>query len=129
MKSKMSTDRGPLWSRSRKSFPHSLMGRIFQGALAPVLFLAALGVSFGAQVAGVSSSEFDDQAFAALPIEQSYAFHKALSNGARQARRDPAAKPTAEEMAIPEDGWDILIKSGASEPLRQAAEDLRDYLE
>src|SRR5262249_47483525 len=66
---------------------------------------------------------------ATLPIERSYAFHRALSAGAPQLRRDPQTRPAPTEMAIPEHGWAIVIKSGASEPLRRAAEDLRLYLE
>jgi len=74
-------------------------------------------------------TDFDSQAFAALPVEKSYAFHKALSEGGWQVRRHPDAKPTSAEMAIPENGWVISIKSDASEPLRRAAEDLREYLD
>jgi hypothetical protein len=103
-------------------------GRVPKG-LWPVLFLAALPVSFGADGPGISASEFHAQAFAALPVEKAYAFHKALSAGGWQVRRDPLAKPIPGEMAIPEDGWVILVKSGASEPLRMAADDLRDYFE
>ncbi len=71
---------------------------------------------------------FHSQAFAALPVEKAYAFHKALTEGGWQVRRAPDARPAAEEMAIPETGWSTLIKADASEPLRRAAEDLRSYL-
>ncbi len=73
--------------------------------------------------------DFHSQAFAALPLERSYAFHRELSEGGRQMRRDSQAKPTPAEMAIPENGWVILVKADASEPLRRAVEDLRAYFE
>lgn len=73
-------------------------------------------------------ANFHSEAFAALPVESSYAFHKALAEGGWQLRRDPKARPSGAEMAIPENGWSILIRSGASEPLRRAAAELRRYL-
>lgn len=73
-------------------------------------------------------TDFDSQAFAALPIEDSYAFQKALSEDTWRVRRDPKAKPTSQEIMIERD-WTILISSRASQPLRQAAEDLRAYLD
>ncbi|MCZ2073870.1 MAG: hypothetical protein HUU41_17405 [Bryobacteraceae bacterium] len=78
---------------------------------------------------GPPGGSFHSQAFAALPVEESYAFHKALSEGEWQTRRDPAAKPLSTEMAITDGGWTLLLKSGAGEPLRMAAADLRAYLE
>jgi hypothetical protein len=93
------------------------------------LFLTTSPSSFGADEDGVGTAEFDAQAFAALPVEKPYAFHKALSNNGWRARRDPDSRPTPDEMVITENGWSLLIKSGASQPLRQAADDLRDYLE
>jgi hypothetical protein len=56
-------------------------------------------------------TNFNFQAFAARPVEKSYAFHKALSEGGWQVRRDPQAKPTSGEIAIPENGWVALVKS------------------
>ena len=77
---------------------------------------------------GARSSDFDSQAFAALPLEKSYAFHKSLSAGGWQLRRAPRARPTPSEMAIAGSGWSVSIKSGAGEPLRRAGDDLRGYL-
>ena len=94
-----------------------------------LLCMTVLPASYRAQVPSMSSSEFDAKAFAALPVEQSYTFAKLLSEGGWQVRRDPGAKPNANEIAIPAHGWTLLVKSEASAPLRQAAADLRDYLE
>src|SRR5579859_6961140 len=92
-----------------------------------VLFFVTLPM-FGSEESGVSASQFDAQAFAALPAEKPYAFLKALSEDGWQLRRDPDAKPRPDEMALTGNGWAIIIKSGASEPLLQAADDLREYL-
>jgi hypothetical protein len=82
-----------------------------------------------AQTVSVSGSAFDAKAFAALPVEKPYTFAKVLSQGGWQLRRDPETKPTGNEVAIPAKSWVLAVKSGASEPLRRAADDLRDYLE
>lgn len=74
-------------------------------------------------------SSFDTEAFKALPIEKSYAFHERLSAGGWHVRRDPEAKSGPEEMTISATGWSILTRSSISEPLRRAAEDLRAYLD
>jgi hypothetical protein len=97
--------------------------------LVVIFFLTALLSPLEAQEPAAGISEFDAQAFAALPIEKSYAFARALAESQWQLRRDPQARPDAGELAIPANGWVVLIKSQASAPLRQAAEDLRAYLE
>jgi hypothetical protein len=109
-------------------YGYSRLARLAKGVVL-VIFLATLLPSLGAEDPVIGPSEFDAQAFAALPIEKSYTFHKALSESTWRMRRDPSAQPTAGEMAIPESGWVVLIKPVASEPLRQAAEDLRAYLD
>ena len=94
-----------------------------------VLFLTTLSLPVGADGPRVTGSDFDSQAFAALPVEKSYTFHKTLTEGTWQVRRDPNAKPAPGEMAIPRDGWGILIEPKASVPLQQAAKDLNAYLD
>jgi hypothetical protein len=103
-------------------FLFSLVGHLWCLMLMPA-------ISFGGDPPRVSQAQFDAKAFAELPVEKSYAFHRALSEGGWQQRRDPETKPDPGEIAIPENGWVILLKAGASEPLRVAADDLRDYLE
>lgn len=73
-------------------------------------------------------TDFDSAAFAALPVEKPYAFAATLSKRGWQLGRDPGAKLAAGEMEVSENGWEILIKSTAGEPLRRAAADLRAYL-
>jgi hypothetical protein len=83
-----------------------------------------------AQTAPTKAAEFDRQAFAALPTEPPYTFARELTEGVDRelGRRDAAAKPGVEEMAIASRGWSLVIRSGASSPLREAAQALRAYL-
>ena len=94
-----------------------------------ILFLSTLFSPLHAEEPVASFSDFDARAFAALPVEKSYDFSRALAESEWQPRRDPEARPNPGELAIPENGWTVIIKSEAGEPLRQAAEDLRAYLE
>ena len=83
-----------------------------------------------AQNATISPAEFDRKAFAALPAEPSYAFSKELTEGIdpELGRRDSAAKPGSDEMVIANQGWTLVINSGAGSPLREAARALHSYL-
>lgn len=99
----------------------------------PLLMLTSLIVApqpTWAQSARMSEIEFDRQAFAALPIEPSYRFFQELTDGVdpELGRRDPSLRPESDEMAIPDRGWKIVIRSGAASPLREAAQALRSYL-
>ena len=78
--------------------------------------------------ARITSAEFAAKALPVLPIEQPYDFRKLLANWVEPLRRDPAAKPSSSEMALPAEGWRIVIPAKAGPVLRQAAEDFRDYL-
>jgi hypothetical protein len=93
-----------------------------------ILLFLALATSFRAQDSPVSSTDFDSKAFAALPLEGSYAFEKELAAGSWRLRRDNAASAAPEEVAVA-DGWTLLVQSDAGPPLQQAVRDLRDYLE
>jgi hypothetical protein len=75
------------------------------------------------------ASDFTRKAYAALPVENSYTFHKELSEWREPLRRDPAAKPASPEMAIASEGWRIIIPARAGEVLRTAAEEFREYLD
>jgi len=94
-----------------------------------ILLLLAFPTTFRAQNTQVTSSEFDSEAFAALPLEKPYAFQSTLESETQSVRRDPTATAAPEELAITQDGWTLLVRSDAAPPLRQAAQDLRDYLE
>src|SRR6478672_5845493 len=75
------------------------------------------------------AAEFAQTAYAALPVEEPYAFHKALSDWREPLRRDPAARPSASESQIPPQGWRLLTRAGAGLVLQTASEEFRDYLE
>ena len=77
----------------------------------------------------VTAAEFAAKALAALPVEERYAFAKRLSEWQEPVRRDPAARPSADEMAVPAQGWRLLVRADAGPVLKQAAEDFREYLE
>ncbi|HZT32665.1 MAG TPA: hypothetical protein VFA33_22435 [Bryobacteraceae bacterium] len=77
----------------------------------------------------VTSADFAARAYAALPAEPSYTFHRILSEGAPRVHRNPAARPGPDEMALPASGWTLLLPAEAGPALRQAAEDVREHLE
>jgi hypothetical protein len=76
----------------------------------------------------MTAAEFAARALPALPIEQPYDFLKVIENWVEPLPRDPGAKPSSSEMAIPAEGWILSIPAPAGPVLRQAAEDFRDYL-
>ena len=76
----------------------------------------------------ITAADFAAKALPALPIEEPYDFMKPLYAGGERLRRDPGARPAAGEMAIPEDGWALVIPTTAGPVLRQAAETFREYL-
>ena len=88
-----------------------------------LLFLPAL------LKAQVTAGDFARKAYAALPVEESYTFHKTLSEWQEPLRRDPAATPEPSELAIPAQGWHILIPADAGEILKTAAAEFREYLD
>ena len=73
-------------------------------------------------------SNFDSQAFEALPVEERYHFAKLLTEGTLEFRRDLQARPEGDEMSLPSSGWTLIIPSSSSQVLRQAAENFRSYL-
>jgi hypothetical protein len=107
--------------------------KFLEGSVFSTLFYRYLGVRelqarTTENTTGAGLSEFDKQAFAALPIEEPYDFAKVLSEGFQWPLRDPLAKPRPQEVALPSDGWTLLIPSGAGVVLRQAAQEFCTYL-
>jgi hypothetical protein len=95
------------------------------------ILLCGLLVFAGANAAepdGVTSAQFAAKAYPALPVEQPYAFHKALTEWVEPLRRNQAAKPATDEIEIPRQGWSLIIPSQAGVALRTAAGEFRDYL-
>jgi hypothetical protein len=73
-------------------------------------------------------TDFDAQAFAALPVEERYHFVKVLTEGHEESGRDPNARPESHELALPSTGWTMIIPSDSGQVLRLAAETFRSYL-
>jgi hypothetical protein len=65
-----------------------------------------------------------------LPEEAPYDYHKRLSTGpVHVTRRDPAARPQAGELAVPEQGWKLVWNQRSSAVLQNAVQDFQDYLQ
>jgi len=73
-------------------------------------------------------SDFDSAAFASLPVEERYHFARVLAEGQTEFQRDPNAKPEPNELALPSEGWTLVIPASSGQVLRQAAENVRSYL-
>lgn len=101
------------------SLSPSLLGHSWQGAGQDTPSPGARKRSF---------TSFDSEAFAALPIEERYQFTKVLAEGPEPFQRDLRVRPNPDEVALPPNGWKLLIPSDSGEALQQAAENFRSYL-
>ena len=78
---------------------------------------------------GTQAKSFVTRASRLLPIEKRYDYHRTLKTGSiHRPLRDPAAKPTPKEMAVPDRGWKILTIRDAGDVIDYAAGDLMEYL-
>jgi len=76
-----------------------------------------------------ASSAFTAKACETLPVEQPYDYHRRLDKGpVHRPRRDVAARPTEDEIALPAEGWTVLIHNEAGPLLRYGTQDFREYL-
>ncbi len=75
-----------------------------------------------------TAEQFLTRATRALPREESYSFIEQHASGLPDPPRDSAADAGANEFEIPRRGWSLQTPASASEPLRVAAEELRQYL-
>src|SRR5258708_38099194 len=103
----------------------SNLGRSFVSCVLVFAVTSALR----AQETRVPAAEFAAQAYASLPVEETFAFHKALSEWREPPRRMPAARPGPREMTIAEQGWGLVVPSGSGPVLQHAAEEFREYLD
>lgn len=99
-----------------------------KGAIIPIAAWLLSASLLAAQQAPVTSAQFAAKAYAALPVEAPYTFHKELSNWHEPLRRDPAANPNSDELEI-QSGWTLVLPSNAALPLATAASEFRDYLD
>jgi len=79
---------------------------------------------------GVSTEAFAREVERTLPREESYAYHKRLSESPVHitARRDTEAQPGDNEFSLPTQGWTLTWNPSCSEVLKTAAHDFQDYL-
>ena len=98
-----------------------------------ILFLSGLFL-FGATreclaSKAVSAKAFHDEAMRALPVEEPYGYHHSLTNGpVHRPRRNLESLPTAQEFALPAEGWKLKVRGDAAPVLIHAAKDFQDYL-
>lgn len=79
--------------------------------------------------ANITAEDFSRDVAALLPPEAPYAYHRHLSTEPVHApERDPDARPSASELAVPEHGWRLLYGDGSPPVLAHAALDFQDYL-
>ncbi|MEB2359918.1 MAG: hypothetical protein HUU41_11780 [Bryobacteraceae bacterium] len=72
---------------------------------------------------------FAEKAYAVLPVEEPYTFHKELSEWREPLRRDAGARPGVSEMPVGPRGWRLLVRNDSGLVLRTAAEEFSEYLE
>lgn len=69
-----------------------------------------------------------NSAVANLAEEKPYDYHKQLSEGPVHTwKRDANAKPSVDEIVIPDKGWNLVWNSGSSVILQTAVLDVQDY--
>ena len=115
-----------LWSRC---FGRDLRLLVCVGCMGFGLWLVAFGVPALAVDNENTADAFLAKAVQVLPVEQPYDYHRRLKQGpVHRLCRNPAARPTSDEMSIADRGWSVLIRADAGPIVRFAADDLREYL-
>lgn len=77
----------------------------------------------------VTTEAFAREIERVLPLEEPYAYHKRLSESPVHTwRRNPAAQPGPDELALPAEGWRLIGPRSDSPVLGGALRDLQDYL-
>ncbi|MGA2271474.1 MAG: hypothetical protein ABSH44_23665 [Bryobacteraceae bacterium] len=77
----------------------------------------------------MTAAEFAAHALPVVPVEERYAFVRRLSEWQEPRRRNPAARPSVTEWALPAAGWKIVLRADAGPVLKQTADDFHGYLE
>ncbi len=79
--------------------------------------------------AEVTAEAFSREAERVLPQEKSYDYHKRLSSSpVHFLSRNSDARPTKDELTLPEQGWKLVWNRQGSPLLENAAKDFQDYL-
>jgi len=78
---------------------------------------------------GATTQGFAKELRTVLPEENSYAYHKRLTETpVHVSRRDATASPQAGELAVSNQGWQLVYDRRSSPLIQNAVEDFRDYL-
>ena len=98
--------------------------------LAGVIVLAGCNrQSHSSAQPGATTQDFAKELRTVLPEENSYAYHKRLTETpVHVSRRDATASPQAGELAVSNQGWQLVYDRRSSPVLQNAVEDFRDYL-
>ncbi|MDD4868960.1 MAG: hypothetical protein PHR77_00265 [Kiritimatiellae bacterium] len=123
----------------RKLTRRDFIGRTAAGLAGMSVLTGASSInaaSFTSAVLGIHGrGKTTTEAFArelarALPEEQPYDYHKRLTESPVHvaARRDLEAKPRADEMILPDQGWKLVWNKNSSVILKNAVQDFQDYL-
>jgi hypothetical protein len=79
---------------------------------------------------GATTRDFAKEVRAVLPEENSYAYHKRLSDTpVHTPRRDAAANRQPGELVLADQGWKLVWNRNSSPVLQNAVQDFRDYLD
>lgn len=101
--------------------------RVILRAIACTLGMTS-GIATAIAAPPVTAEEFARQAYVRLPIEPPYAFHQRLSEGMDPASRDTLARPSDDELAVADTGWEIHIAERSGEAIRSAVDNLIAFL-
>ena len=79
--------------------------------------------------ADITTQAFSKEVGRVLSPEQPYDFHRRLAEDrVHVTRRAPDAKPSADEMTLPDRGWKLVWNSNSGIVLKNAVLDFQDYL-
>ena len=79
---------------------------------------------------GATTRDFAKEVRTVLPEENSYAYHKRLSDTpVHTPRRDVAAGPQPGELVLADQGWKLVWNRHSSPVLQNAVQDFQDYLD
>ena len=94
--------------------------------------LLSVGLALSASAshgAEATAREFSREVERVLPAERPYDFHRHLESApVHVARRAEDARPSANEMALPDSGWKLVWNPAAGAILGNAVLDFQDYL-
>ncbi|NLC82268.1 MAG: hypothetical protein GX748_13900, partial [Lentisphaerae bacterium] len=79
--------------------------------------------------ADITTQAFSKEVGRVLSPEQPYDFHRRLAEDrVHVTRRAPDAKPSADEMTLPDQGWKLVWNSNGGIVIKNAVLDFQDYL-